>query len=352
MPLAGQLLADLGAEVLLIDRASAPADATDVNRRGKRSIALDLKTDRGVQIARRLIADADVLLEGHRPGVMERLGLGPDQCPAQLIYGRMTGWGQAGPWAQAAGHDINYLGVTGALHAMGPAGQPPSPPLNLVADYGGGAMVLLFGVLAALIERGGSGQGQVVDAAMVDGVSMQMGLIHGLLAKGDLQNQRASNWLDGAAPFYRCYACADGKFVSVGALEPQFYAALIAGLGLSDDGAQYDKAKWPARCDAFAAQFATRPRDAWVEIFDGHDACVTPVLDFDEAPTHAVNAARDVFFRSDGVWQARAAPLFSRSAPNPPNAPRAAGSDAEDLLRQLGYTPEAIEALTADGVLT
>lgn len=259
-PLAGQLLADLGAGVITVDRQSAPADPTDINRRGKRSVALNLKSTAGVQAAKAVIGDADILIEGFRPGVMERLGLGPLECPDRLIYGRMTGWGQAGPWSQSAGHDINYLAMTGALHAMGPADRPPAPPLNLVADLGGGTMFLLLGILSAVIERGVSGKGQVVDAAMVDGVPAMMGLLHGMLARGTWSNRRGANWLDGAAPFYRCYRCADGKFISVGALEPQFFAELVekAGLPVSDLGAQNDNNEWAAQSITFADVFATK----------------------------------------------------------------------------------------------
>ena len=263
-PLAGQLLADLGAEVIAIDRASAQADPTDINRRGKRSIALNLKSPDGLEVARRLIADADILIEGFRPGVMERLGLGPKDCPDSLIYGRMTGWGQTGPNAQRAGHDINYLAMTGALHAIGPADRPPAVPLNLVADYGGGTMFLLFGLLAAVIERGVSGKGQVVDAAMIDGVPAMMGLIHQFIAQGEWNRQRQSNWLDGASHFYRCYECADGKYISVGALEPQFFVELLKGLGLQagEADAQLDQTLWDDKSEAFADIFRKRTRDA------------------------------------------------------------------------------------------
>jgi alpha-methylacyl-CoA racemase len=353
-PLAGQLLADLGAQVTVIDRASAPADPADINRRGKRSIALDLKTDGGLAVARRLIARADILIEGFRPGVMERLGLGPDNCPDTLIYGRMTGWGQQGAWSKTAGHDINYLSMTGALHAMGTSDRPPAPPLNLVADFGGGTMVLLFGLLAAVIERAASGKGQVVDAAMVDGVPAMMGLIHGFIGRGQWQSARGANWLDGASHFYRCYECADGKYVAVGALEPQFFAQLAEGLGLPDSLAsdQYDPATWQEKAEALAAIFRTRTRDDWVAHFEGRDACLTPVLDFDEAFRHPVNAERGTFYRQDDVWQARAAPLFDKSTPPVPDSPRGAGADAHELLSELGYSEAEIDALDRAGTLT
>lgn len=311
-PLAGQLLADLGAEVTTVDRKPVAQDPTDINRRGKQSVVLDLKSDAGIAAARDLVAKSDVLIEGFRPGVMERLGLGPETCPDNLIYARMTGWGQAGPWVHVAGHDINYLGLTGALHAMGTGDAPPVPPLNLVADYGGGTMFLIFGILSAVIERGVTGKGQVVDAAMVDGVPAMMGLIHTMLAQGSWTEDRASNWLDGAAPFYRCYACADGGFVAVGALEPQFFAILLEKLGLPAAYVkdQNDRSNWPARSAEFATVFASRSRDDWAQIFAGTDACVTPVLSFSEAAGHPHMAQRETLIHREGVLQAAPAPRF------------------------------------------
>ena len=353
-PLAGQLLADLGAEVTVIDRKSAPADPTDINRRGKKSVAINLKTEAGQGAALRLVAQADVLIEGFRPGVMERLGLGPDNCPETLIYARMTGWGQDGPWAQRAGHDINYLAMTGALHAIGPADQPPVVPLNLIADFGGGTMFLIFGILAAVIERGISGKGQVVDAAMIDGVPAMMGLIHMLVARGDWSPDRKSNWLQGASHFYRCYACADGEYISVGALEPQFFAKLLELAGLPADLAetQYDPQAWIAQSDALAALFKSRTRDEWAEHFQDSDACVAPVLNFTEATMHPVNKARNVFYDADGVWQASPAPRFSRSTAERAEAPRAAGADTHAALLEAGYSAAEIDALAAAGALT
>ncbi len=316
-PLAGQLLADLGAQVTTVDRAIIRDDLTDINRRGKTSAVLDLKSDAGLEAAHSLVAKSDVLIEGFRPGVMERLGLGPENCPDTLIYARMTGWGQTGPWAHVAGHDINYLGLTGALHAMGEGDRPPVPPLNLVADYGGGTMFLIFGILAALFERGASGKGQVVDAAMVDGVPAMMGLIHTMLAQDKWSEQRASNWLDGAAPFYRCYTCADGKFVAVGALEPQFFAILLEKLELPSSYAvdQNNTSNWPARTVEFARIFATRARDEWAAVFDGSDACVTPVLTFTEAAEHKHMSARKSLIRTEGVLQSAPAPRFAPLLP-------------------------------------
>ena len=312
-PLAGQLLADLGAQVTTVDRKPVVVDPSDINRRGKRSVVLNLKSDEGLKAAHDLIAASDVLIEGFRPGVMERLGLGPETCPDTLIFGRMTGWGQTGPWAHVAGHDINYLGLTGALNAMGTGDAPPVPPLNLVADYGGGTMFLIFGILSAVIERGITGKGQVVDSAMVDGVPAMMGLIHSMLAQGSWTQDRASNWLDGAAPFYRCYTCADGKFVAVGALEPQFFAILLEKLGMPGDYAQdqNDRSNWQTRTAEFAGIFASRNRDDWAELFEGSDACVTPVLSFSEAADHPHLAQRATFVRRDAVLQAATAPRFN-----------------------------------------
>lgn len=339
-PLAGQLLADLGADVITVDRKAAPADPADINRRGKRSVVFNLKSPEGIAAAQALVASADVLIEGFRPGVMERLGLGPESCPKKLIYGRMTGWGQTGPWAQTAGHDINYLALTGALHAMGSADAPPVPPLNMVADYGGGTMFLLFGILSAVIERGVTGKGQVVDAAMVDGVPAMMGLIHGMLAQNKWTEERAANWLDGASPFYQCYTCADGKFIAVGALEPQFYAILLEKLDLPAEYAatQNDTATWPARTAEFAAIFAMRSRDDWAAHFDGSDACVAPVLSFSEVPDHPQMAARGNVLRMDGVLQSGHAPRFGLGAPTMPSPPRAIGADTDAVLAELGVT--------------
>ncbi len=346
-PLAGQLLADLGAQVVAIDRTAGPADPTDVNRRGKRSVVLDLKTPQGLAAAHQIVSANDVLIEGFRPGVMERLRLGPKDCPDKLIYGRMTGWGQDGPWAQTAGHDINYLALTGALHAMGQGDGPPMPPLNLVADYGGGTMFLLFGILAAVIERGISGKGQVVDAAMVDGVPAMMGLIHGMLGKGTWGEGRADNWLDGAAPFYCCYTCSDGRFVAVGALEPQFYAILLDKLGLPADylASQNAKATWPKRRAEFATIFRTKPRDHWADLFFGSDACVAPVLTFSEASKHPHMAKRGVFQSVQGVVQAATAPRFGGSPGGQAANVTAIGQDTAEVLSEVGLTPAQIDAL-------
>ncbi len=356
-PLAGQFLADLGAQVTLITRKSGRADPTDINNRGKRSVAINLKDAEGVAVAMDLIAGADVLIEGFRPGVMERMGLGPQECAARnpgLVFARMTGWGQDGPLAHTAGHDINYLGLTGFLHAIGTADAPPLPPLNIGADYGGGTMFLLFGIMAALFERQTSGKGQVVDAAMVDGASAMMGLVHSFIARGQWSESRESNLLDGAAPFYRTYECADGKFFAVGPLEPQFFAELVRRAGLPEDHlqTQMDARAWPDRRSAYAEVFRSKTRDEWTAIFEGSDACASPVLTWSEAPAHPHNAARGTFVDVDGVTQAAPAPRFSRSTPDTPRAPEAPGAATDAVLRDLGFDADAIARLRSAGVLT
>jgi alpha-methylacyl-CoA racemase len=304
-PYGAMLLADLGAEVLRIARPSAERGAmiADIGgavlHRGRHAITLDLKQPGDLDLARRLTARADGLIEGLRPGVMEKLGLGPAEALAlnpRLVYGRITGWGQEGPLAHTAGHDINYIALTGALAAMGPADGPPLPPLNLVGDFGGGGLFLAFGMLAGLIEAGRTGKGQVIDAAMLDGAASQMGMLYAWRAGGAWSDQRGANLLDGGAPFYRCYECADGGFIAVGAIEPQFFAALIEGLGLTGQGwVQEDRSRWPAMADCIAGVFATRPRDDWAAAFQDTDACVSPVLSMAEAPSHPHNMARGGF---------------------------------------------------------
>ncbi|UYV38276.1 CoA transferase [Rhodobacteraceae bacterium D3-12] len=356
-PLAGQFLADMGAEVVLITRKSGAADPTDINNRGKRSVALNLKAAEGVEAAMELIARADVVIEGFRPGVMERMGLGPEPCAARnpkLVFARMTGWGQEGPLAQSAGHDINYLGLTGFLHALGPAQGVPAPPLNIGADYGGGTMFLLFGIMAALYERQTSGLGQVVDAAMVDGASAMMALVHSFIARGQWSEAREANLLDGGAPFYRTYECGDGKFLAVGPLEPQFFAELVRLAGLPEDhmATQMDAPSWGERRDAYAQVFKQKSRDEWAAIFDGSDACATPVMTWSEAPAHPHMAARGTFTEVAGVTQAAPAPRLSRSAPDTPAPPPAPGADSDAVLREIGYDAAAIARLREAGVLT
>ncbi|MEV0643128.1 CaiB/BaiF CoA-transferase family protein [Streptomyces sp. NPDC050619] len=324
-PHAAMQLADLGAEVVRVERPGSPEDG-DATLRGRRRVRIDLRAPGGADCVLDLAEHADVLIEGFRPGVTERLGLGPDACRRRnprLIYARVTGWGQTGPLAPRAGHDINYIALTGALHAIGRAGERPVPPLNLVGDFGGGSMLLVVGVLAALHERSHSGAGQVVDAAMVDGAGLLSQMIWSMRGQGRWSDERGTNVLDGGAPFYDTYVCADGRHVAVGAIEPQFYAQLLTGLGLRPENlpAQRDHSGWPELRETFAAVFATRTRDEWAALFAGTDACVSPVLTFDEAATHPHAARREAFVELDGVVQPASAPRFSRSRPAPPSAP-------------------------------
>lgn len=353
-PLAAQLLADLGAQVTCIDRAAGRADPTDVSRRNKRSIALDLKKAEALEACRRLIEGADVLIEGFRPGVMERLGIGPQEmCAAnpRLVYARMTGWGQDGPWAGIAGHDINYISLSGALNAVGRRGEAPVPPLNFVGDYGGGTMFLIFGILAALIERQLSGRGQVVDAAMVDGVAAMMPVFHMFHARGEWSAERESNLLDGGAPFYRCYETADGGAMAVGPIEPRFHAEFCARLGLSAEG-QYERSRWAESAGRFAEAFRTRTRDEWTAIFAGSDACVSPVLTIAESEHAAQLKERGTLFRGEGgVLQAAPAPRFGRTPAPEIRPPRGPGEDGARILAELGYGPDRIEALAKSGAL-
>jgi alpha-methylacyl-CoA racemase len=352
-PFCAMLLGDLGAEVVRIDRPDGPPGGgpTDIIGRGRRSIGLDLKQPAQHAAALRLIASADALIEGFRPGVMERLGLGPAECLGRnprLIYGRMTGWGQDGPLAQAAGHDINYIALTGALWAIGRPEERPVPPLNLVGDYGGGGMLLALGLLAALLSAQKTGQGQVVDAAMVDGAALLMAPIYAMLARGRWANARGANMLDGAAPWYDTYECADGRFLAVGPIEPQFFAVLCQRLGL--DPARFhdrmDPAAWPALRAELAAIFLGRPRDDWAALFDGTDACVAPVLDLAEAPTHPHNQARATFLHDHGVVQPAPAPRFSGTPAAPPKPAPKRGADTAAVLADWGFTPAEIAAVT------
>ena len=362
VPLAGMLLADLGADVQRIDRLEASGLGVamdprhDVNSRGRRSVALDLKLPAGRDAALRLISRADVLLEGLRPGVTEKLGLGPDDCHALnpgLVYGRMTGFGQTGPLAQAAGHDLNYIALTGVLHAIGPAGGKPVPPLNLVGDYGGGALYLAFGVMAALFERQRSGRGQVVDAAMVDGAASLASIFWGLQAAGQWDAARGANLLDGGAPFYDTYETADGKHVSLAALEPKFFAQLAEALGLDPRFVQrqYDRRLWPEMRAAITAAVKLRTRQAWCERLEGSDACFAPVLGFDEAASHPHAQARGAFVTVDGVPQPAPAPRFSRTPASQPRPAPSSGQHSDELLREAGFTDDERAALRAAGAL-
>ena len=362
VPLAGMLLADLGADVMRIDRLEASGLGVamdprhDVNARGRRSVALDLKRPAGLGAALRLIKGADVLLEGLRPGVTEKLGLGPDDCHAinpGLVYGRMTGFGQTGPLAHAAGHDLNYIALTGVLNAIGPVGGKPVPPLNLVGDYGGGALYLAFGVMAALFERQRSGRGQVVDAAMVDGAASLASIFWGLQAAGQWAEPRGENLLDGGAPFYDTYETADGKHISLGALEPKFFALLGEALGLETRFVQrqYDRRLWPEMRAAMVAAVKQRTRQQWCERLEGTDACFAPVLNFDEAAMHPHALARAAFVTIDGVQQPAPAPRFSRTPASHPRPAPSAGQHSEELLREVGFTSDEMAALRAAGAL-
>jgi len=356
-PLAGQLLSDLGADVTVIDRASSDADDTDINRRGKRSIALNLKDPNGRDIAEQLIDRADVLIEGFRPGVMERLGLGPKPCQARnerLVYARVTGWGQTGPLSKLAGHDINYLAITGALAAIGTKNSGPIPPLNLVADYAGGSMFLVFGIMSALYERERSGHGQVIDAAMIDGVPAMMGLVHQWFANGDWSTQRESNLLDGSAPFYRCYQTADNLYVAVGALESKFYAQLIDLLKLPLEmvDEQYDRCLWATHQQALSDAFMAQTQAHWISVFAGTDACVTPVLTLEDVAEYPHNAERGVFHTDRDLLQAAPAPRFDRTPADTPNTPYAPGANTRAVLSELGLSNEAQIRLRESGVVS
>ena len=340
-PHAAMMLADLGADVVRVDRPSgglkvAPGQR-DWMQRNRRLVAADMKTEEGMATMRALFDVADVVIEGFRPGVAERLGIGPADVHATnpgLIYARMTGWGQHGPWAKVAGHDINYIGLTGALGAIAKPGGPPVPPLNLLGDFGGGSMFLVFGIMAALYERQTSGQGQVVDAAIVDGTSTLSQMVWGLMSGGAWVDKPASNLLDTACPFYDTYECADGGYMAVGPLEPQFYAQFIELLGLADAGlpAQYDKSGWPTLRARFTELFKSRSRDEWAKLFDGTDACTTPVLSWNEASNHAHLVGRDTFLEVDGVKQVSPSPRFSRSAPATPTPPPTEASALDEVL--------------------
>jgi alpha-methylacyl-CoA racemase len=364
-PFGATVLADLGAEVVRVDRCDTAADDTtgpsadpppDPLGRGRRSIAVDLRDPAGAELVLRLTDQADVLVEGFRPGVCERLGIGPEVTLARnprLVYARLTGWGQAGPLASTAGHDITYLALSGGLQPLGPFDGPPLPPVNFVADFGGGGMLLAVGVLAALLERQRSGRGQVIDAAMLDGAGLLSAFLHGAHASGLWSGRRGEFVLDGSAPFYTTYTCADGGFVAVGPLEPKFYAELLRGLGLdeADLPDQYDRAGWPVLRETFAAAFASRPRDEWAKLFAMTDACVAPVLSPWEAAEHPHLAAREAFVDVAGVRQPAPAPRFSRT----PGAVRSAaprpGQHTSAILRDVGLTDDEIERLRGDGVI-
>ncbi|MFI4966559.1 MAG: CaiB/BaiF CoA transferase family protein [Caulobacterales bacterium] len=350
-PFCGMLLSDLGADVVRIDRKGGRGGAaSDITARGRRSVALDLKTPGAIEACLRLMESADALIEGFRPGVMERLGLGPDVAlkrNPRLVFGRMTGWGQSGPYANAAGHDMNYIAITGALHAIGTSDKP-IPPLNLVGDFGGGALYLAFGLLAGVIRARETGQGQVVDCAMSDGAASLMAMFYGFKASGMWQERRRSNLLDGGAHFYDTYQCADGKWISIGSIEPQFYALLLEKTGITDPefGRQMDRSAWPALREKLAKAIAGKTQAQWCEIMGGTDVCFAPVLDLDEAPKHPHNLARETFVEVGGVIQPAPAPRFSATPGAIQGPPPAVGAHDQEALLDWGFTPSEIETLT------
>ncbi|MCU1452545.1 MAG: carnitine dehydratase [Acidimicrobiales bacterium] len=361
-PFCAMLLSDLGADVVRIDRSSNvlggdPATPPgDVLNRGRRSVAVDLKHPDGVATVLDLVAEADALIEGFRPGVMERLGLGPDACRERnprLVYGRMTGWGQDGPYARTAGHDINYIALAGALEPIGRRGGPPVPPLNLVGDFGGGGMLLALGIAAALVEAGRSGEGQVVDAAMVDGAAILTTMFHAFRAMGIWDDERGTNMLDSGAHFYDVYETADGKYVSIGSIEPQFYAELLKHTGLDGEDLpwQHDKAHWPELKDRMAAIFKVKTRDEWCEIMEGTDVCFAPVLSLAEAPTHPHNVHRGTFTEVAGIVQPSPAPRFDRTPAEIQRPPAHAGQDTDEVLADWGIAPDRIAALRSSGAI-
>jgi len=355
-PFAGLMLAELGADVVRIDRPGErnPLALAAGLRRSRPSIAVDLKSSAGSDVVKRLVDGADVLVEGFRPGVAERLGLGPEECLAsnpRLVHARMTGWGQTGPWAQRAGHDITYAAVSGTLHALGPAARPVTP-VPVIGDFAGGSMYLVVGVLAALIARGTTGRGQVVDAAMVDGAAHLFTMVHGLLGTGAWRDEREANLLDGGAPFYAVYECADGKFVAVGALEPEFWAELVTGLGVDLPGEQYDPDTWEAQRAAFAAAFRTRSRDEWAEHFEGTDACVAPVLSLREAPRHPHAVGRGSFVADVNSHPVpRPTPRLSDTPLRDPGPEPVPGADTRAYLLAHGFGADEVEALITSGAV-
>lgn len=355
-PFAGMILADLGADVVRIERA-APDGQVDLMLRGRRSVVVDLKQADGLQIVRRLVEASDLLLEGFRPGVTERLGLGPSDCLAlnpSLVYGRVTGWGRDGPNSSAAGHDINYIALAGALYTFGPADRVPMPPTNIIGDFAGGGMMLVIGLLAALTESRTSGRGQVVDTAMIDGVALTMISIFSKIAAGVWDHRRASNISQGACPYYATYETSDGGYISIGAVEPQFYDRLCSLLGLdpAEWGQRDDPTNWSQRQQLLGELFMTRTRDQWCELLEGTDACFAPVLTPREAPLHPHNVARGTFLEIDGATQPAPAPRFSRTATATPTAPPVVGAHTADVLHELGFDVDEIEGFVRSGVVS
>ena len=356
-PLCGTFLGDMVADVVRIDRAGPGGrTAPGAGSRSRRSVALNLKDPTAIEVALRLIEKADGMFEPFRPGVMERLGLGPDVCLAKnpkIVYGRMTGWGQEGPLANAAGHDINYIALTGALHAIGTKEHGPIPPLNLIGDFGGGTMLLAFGMVCGLLEASRSGKGQVVDTAMVDGASMLLGMIYAMKDSGMWTNTREDNMLDGGAHFYGCYETKDGKHISLGSIEPQFYGLLRETIGLDDPAfnAQHDKTAWPDLKTKLQAVFATKTREQWTEIMEGTDICFAPVLDLDEARVHPHNIARKTFVEVDGLSQPAPAPRFDRTPTDTPSGAPEVGQHTDKLLAEAGYSGQEISELRQSGAV-
>jgi alpha-methylacyl-CoA racemase len=361
-PMGAMMLGDMGADVIRVDRAGGAATDRLVKRehnvhgRSRRSIGVDLRNKEGQEIVRRLAARADGLIDPFRPGVTERLNIGPEECRklnGRLVYCRMTGWGQEGPLARAAGHDINYIALTGLLHAIGRRGEKPVPPLNLVGDFGGGGMLLAFGMVCALLEAQRSGQGQVVDVAMTDGAALLFGAISGLHGSGYWSDERGTNLLDGGAPFYDVYETRDGQYVSVGSIEPQFYRILLDKLGLAaaDLPAQMDRSAWPALKERFAALFKAKTRAEWGEIMEGTDLCFAPVLGIAEASQHPHNQARQAHVNVEGAWQPAPAPRFSRTTAAVQGAAPERGAQTDEVLALAGYSPHEVEALRQSGAV-
>ena len=360
-PFAAMWLADMGAEVLRVERPggipaqSWPEPAVDVVSRGRRCVCIDLKRSEGVALVLDLVQHADGLFEGNRPGVMERLGLGPDACLARnprLVYGRMTGWGQDGPLAQAAGHDLNFIALAGALDLIGRQGQPPTPPVNLVGDYAGGGMVLAFGMVCALLECQRSGRGQVIDASIVDGAAMLTAVFHGIRHAGFLREERGTNIIDSGSHFYDAYETADGKYVSIASFEPHFYAELVGRLGLEgEDLPQMDPSRWPELKARFAQLFKSKTRQQWCELLEGTEACFAPVLSIAEAPRHPHNQARGTFVEVAGVIQPRPAPRFSRTPAEIQRPPARPGEHTDEALRDWGVSPDRIATLKNAGAI-
>lgn len=362
-PFAVMMLADMGADVIRVDRSQpgrgllAFDPRKELMNRSRRSLAVDLKSEQGRDLVLELVQNADILIEGFRPGVTERLGIGPEDCwkhNPKLVYGRMTGWGQEGPLAQTAGHDINYISLTGVLHSIGPKDGPPIIPLNLAGDFGGGGMMMAFGVLAAYIEAQKSGKGQVVDTAMVDGSSLLMTFMHGLRALGLHRDERGSNLLDGGAPFYDVYETADQRYISIGPIEAHFYQELIQRLGYGDDPLLQQQLNMPQFEEIrakLAAIFRTKTRDAWCELLEGTDVCFAPVLSMAEAPEHHHAKARNAFVEINGITQPAPAPRFSRTPGQIQNPPPLPGEHSEDLLRAWGFSEERIQKLIAAGTV-